>query len=342
MTTWTAGLLNLLLPALGSSEETAPTPGPMASLIVSLPAPRSQEWFGAPVLPSVFRGGEPPGEPPLLDGSRPQDGRLPPPPSSPAPAPAREPPSEERPWGQGLTAEDLRAWRQADDLRVLHQWAGDALLGLPLLVPQLVIESFLPRGIQVGPTTYLYRTSPGSSGLAVIVLDQMMFHEAELMIRVREMEEDRWVPGDLTGAQPHVLRRSVMTGVRATYGMPGLSMSLALQTASDMGTAGLLLAPPAVAGLLYLKGLDQRFEIDDGLSVRVKASAPRHWADAVDSKCCLQVLSFDIRLPGLPVGLLGGLELSTRGMGASFVGLGTSLGAVEEVLGREAHATRRE
>jgi hypothetical protein len=338
MTTWTAGLLNLLLPALGSSEETAPTPGPMASLIVSLPAARSQEWLGAPLLPSVFRGEDPPGEAPLLGDPRPQDGRLPLPPSP----PAREPPWEERPWGQGLSAEDLRAWRQEDDLRVLHQWAGNALLGLPLLVPQLAVESFLPRGIQVGPTTYLYRTSPGSSGLAVIVLDQMIFHEAELMIRVREMEADRWVPSDLTGGQSHVLRRSFMTGMRATYGMPGLSVSQALQTAADMGTAGLLLAPPAVAGLLYVKGLDQKFEIDDGLSVRFKVSPPRHWADAVSSKCCLQVLSFDVRLPGLPVGLLGGLELSTRGMGTSFVGLGTSLGAVEDLLGREAQGTRRE
>jgi hypothetical protein len=50
----------------------------------------------------------------------------------------------------------------------------------------------------------------------------------------------------------------------------------------------------------------------------------------------MPMLSFEVRVAGLPLGILGTIELSRRGLDPAFIGLGTSLSAVDEVLSREA------
>src|SRR5262245_57733469 len=99
---------------------------------------RTQDWFGAPKVPDIFRSDDPP----------PDAFRLGDVPPRPSPAPAQDPPSSVPAWGQGLGAPDLQAWQHEDDLRFIREWAGDALLGLPLLAPQLILESVLPRGLR--------------------------------------------------------------------------------------------------------------------------------------------------------------------------------------------------
>jgi hypothetical protein len=293
---------------------------------------RPQEWFGAPVLPDVFRSDDPRESPPPLGELTPQDPATPP-----APPPDLGAPPEFS-WGKGLGALDLQAWQQEDDLRVIREWAGDAFLGLPLLVPQLVLEAVLPRGLQVGPTTFLYRTSPASVPLVVVVLDQMLFHEAEFLARVRELSDDPGGPDDLTRGQRRVLRHSLMTGLRATYAMPGLTMALVLQTAADQGPAGLLLVPPLGAAVLFFKGIEQKVEIADHVKGRVRIAGGRDWLRGAWSDSAVPTFSFELKFCDLPVGILGSLELSSRGMAPAFIGIGTTLDAVEEVLGREARS----
>jgi hypothetical protein len=302
----------------------------MATLVAPLPAPRPQDWFGAPRVPEIFRSDDPADEPQPPGELHPQET-----PRNPARLPA-ESSSSEREWGRGLTALDLRAWQHEDDLRVIREWAGETLFGLPLLLPQLTLEAFVPRGIRVGPTTYLYRTSPASPSMTVVVIDQMLFHEAEFFARVQEKFDDHWVPDDLTRGQRNLFRRSFMRGLRASYDLPGLDLPLVVRTVSDQGAVGLLLVPSIGGALLYFKGLDQKFDVEDTLRFRVKLACAQDWVEAVDSKMRMRLLSFDIRVAGVPLGIVGTLELSRRGMEPAFIGIGTSLSAVDDVLGREA------
>ena len=48
----------------------------------------------------------------------------------------------------GLTALDLRAWQHEDDLRAIRECAGETVLGVPFLLPQLALEAFVPRGVR--------------------------------------------------------------------------------------------------------------------------------------------------------------------------------------------------
>ena len=324
---WTAGILILVLPAAASAERTAPVPGPMATLLAPLPATSSQDWFGAPVLPPIFQSVDPQEEPPPLGELPGRDPRKSPPmPSDTSP---------ERSWGKGLTALDLQAWQQEDDLRAIREWAGDALLGLPLLVPQLILEAALPRGLKVGPTTYLYRTSDGSSSLVLVVLDQMLFHEAEFLSRVREQSEDRWGEEDLTRGQRRVVRRSLMMGLRASYAVPGMTLGTVFQTAADHGPAGILLIPPLGAAVLFLKGVDQKVDLQDQVHLRFKVASGRDWVRGAWSDSGVPTFSFELKFCDLPVGILGSFDLSRQGMVPAFIGVGTTLDAVEDLLGRE-------
>jgi hypothetical protein len=303
----------------------------MATLLVPLPTPRSQEWFGAPVLPAIFQSNDPADEPPPPEVHRSQD----------IPMPPRDPVSPEHPWGKGLTALDLQAWREEDDLRIIREWAGDALLGVPLLLPQLILEEVLPRGLKVGPTTYLYRTSPASSSIVLVVLDQMLFHEAEFLTRVHELSEDRWGGDDLTRGQRRVMRRSLTMGLRASYAVPGVTLGTVFQTAADQGPAGVLLIPPLGAAVLFLKGIDQKLDLEDKVHVRFKIASGREWVRGAWSDSGVPTFSFELKFCDLPVGILGSFDLSRNGMVPAFIGVGTTLDVIEELLGREAERGRR-
>jgi hypothetical protein len=332
---WTVGMVILVLPAAASAERTAPVPGPMATLLAPLPARFTQDWFGAPVLPEVFQSDDPQENPPPLgEIPRRQDPRK----SWTAP-PA--PSSSEQSWGKGLSALDLQAWKEEDDLRIIREWAGDALLGLPLLLPQVILEEALPRGLKVGPTTYLYRTSPASSSLVLVVLDQMLFHEAEFLSRVHELSEDRWGGDDLTRGQRRVMRRSLAMGLRASYAVPGVTLGTVFQTAADQGPAGLLLIPPLGAAVLFLKGIDQKLDLEDQVHVRFKIASGREWVRGAWSDSGVPTFSVELKFCDLPVGILGSFDLSRHGMVPAFIGVGTTLDVVEELLGREAERNRR-
>lgn len=329
----TAGLLILVLPAVHPAERSLPAPGLRAPLPAPLATPRSQDWFGAPVLPDIFRTEDPQDEPPPAEDPLRRDARA---------TPSRPAPDPELSWGRGLTALDLQAWQEEDDLKVIREWAGDALLGLPLLLPQLIFEAALPRGFKVGPTTYLYRTDSASSSLVLVVLDQMLFHEAEFLSRVHELSEDRFGGEDLSRGQRRVMRRAFMTGLRAEYAVPGMTLGSVLQTASDHGPAGLLLIPPLGAAILYFKGVDQKFDIQDQVHVRFKVAGGRDWHRGTWSDTAVPTFSFEVKFCDLPIGVLGSFELSRNGMVPAFIGIGTTLDAVEDVLGREAHRRSRD
>jgi hypothetical protein len=332
----TAGLLILVLPAVPTAEQSAPVPGPMASLLAPLPAPTpaSQEWFGAPVLPDIFRSEEPQdNETPPREGSSRQE--------APA-APPRLPSDPEYSWGRGLTALDLQAWQEEDDLKIIREWAGDALLGLPLLLPQLIFEAALPRGFKVGPTTYLYRTDSASSSLVLVVLDQMLFHEAQFLSRVHELSEDRFGGEDLSRGQRRVMRRAFMTGIRAEYAVPGMTLGTVFQTAADHGPAGLLLIPPLGAAVLYFKGIEHKFDVQDQLHVRFKLAGGRDWLRGTWADTGVPTFSFEVKFCNLPVGILGSFELSRNGMLPAFIGIGTTIDVVEDLLGREEHRRYRD
>lgn len=303
----------------------------LLTLVFAVPAPATpegpawtQDWLGHPILPEVFQGSDPPPAPPAA-AFRPSRSV----PESPA----------EPSWGRGLSAQDLETWRREDELREVREWAGDALFGVPLLIPQMALEALIPRGLKVGPTTFLYRTSPASSSLVLVVFDQLLFHEAEFLARAQEMSETGSDAEILSRGQRRLLRQSFASGLRATYAVPGLTMDLALQAAAEQGALGYLLAPGIAGAVLYFKGIDQRIQIADEVRARVKLASGRDWVRGAGSASGEPTLSIDVRFCEFPVGLMASFDLSERGLTPAFVGIGTSLDAVEELLGREQSRT---
>jgi hypothetical protein len=334
-----AGVLILLIapPAARRLRAVPPEPAPLLPSIpaASLPAVgASQEWLGDPVLPMVFQF--------EAEESRPESFNMPPllvldsPTRQEPPPPSRPSPVEEPAFPKGVSALDIQAWREEDDLRRIREWAGDALFGLPLFVPQLVLESLLPRGIAVGPTTFLYRTSSAPPSLALVVFDQILFHEAQFLAQAQAYASDGIYAEGLQHGQRRVLRQSLMSGFRATYAMPRLTMDLILQTAEEQGVLGYVLAPPIAGALLYMKGLDQKVQVGGDIRVHFKLASGSQWVHGVHSDLGDPAMSFELRFCDFPVGILASFEVSSRGMTPAFIGLGTSLDAVEELLSREA------
>jgi hypothetical protein len=293
-----------------------------------------QDWLAEPRLPAYFRsstnlqarsGRQETASDPILPASVSQPETFTVEPSLP----------------KGITALDIQAWREEDERRRDREWVGNTALGPPLLLPQLILEALLPRGLAVGPTTFFYRTSPGSSSLAFVVLDQILFHEAEFVSRAQLQAGDRpSYTDDLLRGQRRVLRQSLMTGFRAAYAIPQVTMESVLETAADQGLAGYLLAPSVGGALLYLKGIDQRIHIDDQFNVRFKIASGRQWIRGAHSADGLPAFSFELRLCDLPVGIVASFDLSRHGMSPAFIGVGTSLDLIEDLLGSEAAQPR--
>src|SRR6185295_2922502 len=209
-----AGVLVLLIdPPLALRPRAVPLePSPVVPA-VPLPAIRvAQDWLGEPVLPDIFF--QPPeeretGEYPLLLLAALPAAQEPPPPPKPR--------IEEESFPRGINPLDLQRWREEDDLRRIREFAGDAVFGVPLFVPQLVLESLLPRGLAVGPTTFLYKTHHAPPSLALVVFDQVLFHEAQFLAQAQAYASDGVYAEDLQRGQRHVLRQSLMSGFRASY-----------------------------------------------------------------------------------------------------------------------------
>lgn len=301
------------------------------------PDPARQEWLADPVLPAHFAAAE-------LEIEWPEEAL-----SFEIPAlavfdapplqdlePRQEAGEAEPSFPRAITGIDVQRWREEDDLRRVREWISDGTLGLPMFVPQLLMEALIPRGIAVGPTTFLYRTTPGSASLALIVFDQILFHEAEFLASAQAQSADEsGTPEDLTRNQRRLFRRAFMGGFRATYAMPGLTMDLVLQTAEDHGALGYLLAPPIGGAVLYFKGLDQKVRLHEDVKLRFKVAAGREWIEGIRSDDGTPVVSFELRFCDFPIGLIGSFDITSRGMIPEFLGIGTSLDAVEELLGRE-------
>jgi len=285
---------------------------------------RDQDWFAGPFLPDCF------GEV--------QEPEAPPPPLP----PRKAPPVAESEYPSLLKTIDFDAWRREDDMRQLRELASDATFRIPLLIPQLFLEELLPRGLAVGPTTFLYRNSNSSSSMSLIVLDQALFHEMEFLERLRAAGEDNATYSDsLSREQRVVLRRSLMNGFRATYSLPSMTLSLVLETTAEQGALGYVLAPAAAGALVYLKGLDQKVSIGKDIKARIVLASGRDWVRALNHEDAIPTLSVEVQLFRLPVSLIASMEASRQGMASAFVGVGTSLDVVEDLLGREENARRR-
>jgi hypothetical protein len=284
-----------------------------------------QEWLDPPVLPAIFALDDPQetGEAAAQDPPRLE-------------APPQPPKISESPFPKLTSALDLDGWRDKDALTKLKEWAGDAFFGLPVLVPQIVLEEFLPRGVEVGPTTFLYRTSPADKSLSFVVFDQAIFHEAEFIEQVQSQGADSPYYSDhLTRSQATVLRRSLMTGFRASYALPSMSTDMILGATADQGALAYVLAPPALGALAYLKGVDQKFTCESVLKGRIVLASGRDWLRSVRSSDGVPTISVELRVFDFPIGLVGVFEMSEQGMAPLFVGLGTSLDAVTDLIARE-------
>ena len=275
-----------------------------------------QDWYGRPVLPAPFDAQDPP-----------EDYRLPVPRSGP-------PPVAESEFPKLLSVVDLDAWRRQDDVRSLRELAGDAFFGIPLLIPQILIEEFLPLGIPIGPTSFLYRDGKDSRKLPMVVFDQAVFHEEQFLAQAQANGDDAY-NDSLTRSQRHVLRRALTTGFRATYALPSASTDLIVETSDELGGWAYVVAPTAVGALLFLKGLDQKVSIEDTIKVRFQVMSGRDWLRAPHDGTGTPALNCEVRIADLPVALILCVEMSDRGMQSQFVGLGTSLDVVHDLLSRE-------
>jgi hypothetical protein len=329
-----AGVLTLLLipPAALRPPEVTPPPAPSIR-------GAGQEWLADPVLPDIFLGGD-------AEAATESD-------SSPSPlelqeflahsspgvqegAPRAESPAPEPAFPKGVGGLEIQAWRQEDELRRIRELASDVTLGAPLLVPQLVLESFLPHGLAVGPTTFLYKTSSPSNTLPLVVFDQVLFHEAEFFTQAHSAADAAYVEQYFQTGQRRILRRALASGFRASYAIPRMSIDQMFETADEQGVLGYALLPSAAALLLYLKGVDQRLKLDDDLRVRFKLSSGQSIFRGSHSENGNPCFSVELRLFDLPVGLICSFDINKQGMTPAFVGLGTTLDAVEELLSVEA------
>jgi hypothetical protein len=304
-------------------------PGTSAALAAS------QDWLGDPILPAAFRFDSDPLEaqeevpldpPPLRSPTYPLRQEAP---------PRNDPPGQEPSFPRGVGAPDVQSWRQEDELRRIREWAGDALFGAPLLVPQLLLEGVLPRGLAVGPTTFLYRTDKTSASFSLVVFDQLLFHEARFAEQAQTYASDGLFDQELQHDQRRVLRRSIMSGFRATYALPKLSMDVILQTASEQGLLGYALAPPVVGALLYMKGMDQKIDLSEDVHCRFKLASGQRFVRGLHSEEGRQALSLELKFYRFPVGVVACVDVADHGLRSSFIGLGTSLDSVEELLSRE-------
>ena len=241
-----------------------------------------------------------------------------------------------------LPSLELDRWKENENRQWLRERAGDAFFGLPLFVPQLLLEEFIPRGLAVGPATFLYRDSKDSKKLPVVVFDQALFHETEFLERVQEQSDAS--SGDshlLTQSQRHVLQRSLMNGFRASYTIPNVSLESIVEFAQEQGFWAYLVAPAAVGGVVVMKGFDQKISLEDVVQARIRVASVRQWSHGTRSQDGVPAVSAEIRIANLPLAVIFSLDMSNHGMTPQFVGLGTSLDVVGDLLGREENRSLR-
>jgi hypothetical protein len=129
---YAAGVLVLLMSSRGGPATVAPLSLP------PLPAASPQEWLADPVLPGHFMG---------VEVEWPVDAlSLEIPPLRVIDSLAlQEPDDADAAFPRGITALDLRRWQEEDERRRIREWLSEGTLGLPMLLPQIALEAFLPR-----------------------------------------------------------------------------------------------------------------------------------------------------------------------------------------------------
>lgn len=305
----------------------------LSSSPAALAEERDTDWYGHPELPPVFEEQE---TPPLEELTRPPTGQHRVPGADGAP-----PTVAESEFPRLMSVLDLDEWRAKDEIRSLRELASEVFFGVPLVVPQLILEEFLPRGLAIGPSTFLYRNPKDSRSMPLVVFDQAIFHESEFLANAQAYGNAAAYNEILPQSQRQILRRSLMAGFRATYVLPSLSTDLIMETASEMGVWAYIVAPTAVGGLLYLKGIDQKFSINDVVKGRLQIASGRDWHSASGSPDGKPTLACEVKFADLPFALIVSLEMSERGMSPQFIGIGTSLAVVEDLIGRHESAGLR-
>jgi len=286
--------------------------------------PTAQNWYENPILPLLFQEEDP------------SEFRLPPPLTRVALDERRTLPTmAESEFPRLMSVINIQEWREKDSLLFLRERAGDTLFGIPLLLPQLIMEEFIPRGVAIGPTTFLYRDPKDSRSMPLVVFDQAVFHESEFLANAQARGDDLAYGDTLSQSQRHVLRRSLSAGFRATYALPSMSLDLILDTAAEQGFWGYVLAPAAGSALLFLKGIDQKISIDDVIKARIQVTSGRQWMHAVHAMDGSPALNCELKIADFPIALIVSFEMSERGMAPQFIGIGTSLDVVQDLLGRE-------
>jgi hypothetical protein len=168
-----------------------------------------------------------------------------------------------------------------------------------------------------------------------VLFDQVLFHEAQFAEWARS-EVDSGVPTNLRDGQRHALRKAFMNGMRATYALPPLSLAMAAEAVDQQGVLGYAAAPAIAGAVLYLQGIDQKLQVVDDVSARIKLASGRQWIRGLRAHDGIPVFSVEVHFCDFPVGLLVSCDAASRGLVPSFVGIGTSLSAVEDLLGAEA------
>jgi hypothetical protein len=108
-----------------------------------------------------------------------------------------------------------------------------------------------------------------------------------------------------------------------------------LEATAEQGALAYVLAPPALGALVYLKGVDQKFSCENVLKGRVVLASGRDWLRSFRASDGVPTISVELRVFEIPIGLVGVFEMSEQGMAPLFVGLGTSLDAVTDLIARE-------
>jgi hypothetical protein len=171
-----------------------------------------------------------------------------------------------------------------------------------------------------------------------VVFDQVLFHEAEFLTQAQQASDAAYAEQWFQHGQKRILRRALTGGFRASYAVPRMSLDQMIETADEQGALGYVLLPPVAGALLYLKGIDQRVKLDEDIRVRFKLASGQNVFRGMHSENGNPCFSVELRLCDLPVGVICSFDLNKQGMTPAFIGLGTTLDAVEELLTREAYS----
>ncbi len=208
-----------------------------------------------------------------------------------------------------------------------------AVLTFPGRAVESVVSMLLPDRVEFNGLVLFDQSPPGGRNLGDILVDNFWKREVQFVARYAFDSTDAEPDWDeFRRGHARVAIDSLNRALRERYHMPSLDLDTVVSAFRGGDVVESIFVPAVSIAYVLRFGIDRRFKIGDAVDVYVQIERPTRIVRARRHGGEREIGSLSFRFFGLPMKLMGTLQVRDGGWELGFVGLGTDLATVHRAL----------